>query len=587
MARADISGKTATATVNAWPADPNNNSPFYESQALVDPESNASLSPSGTDPWLLSETFTITNGAGNGTGLLNSVTGNTNHTLTGIAVGVAGGGTGANIVYMHLFDVTSNLTSNNGSDLNGSGASYGFTNNGDLLGGGNGLVWTNNNLAGAAQIDYLGLGNGPTTDDQVVLASNHTYALEMWITNGASSFFWFKDVEDDQGGQAMGSTDSAFTVQRKTITSLGQAGGAPRTFALALYGYATNAPASVNTNLYTVPPAAPPPPTLGIFKAVPALRMFAGSGPPARQELATASGFDVNWVGATAGSPVQYSFTIIGDAAQTNYFQTHIFLVPVNTIPNPPGQGAYNNNYVEYQASNLLWLQIQGTNGSPMVSANISWKTNTPNANPNIIALSLTNAALIGTWTLAFTSPTQGTLTAPGASAMPFSIADPTASTDFAGPVTAYFGVEANTAGGAGGYDDYSRIAITGVAGNALVDNFPTDTSLNTSFWNINPTAADTSVILVTTNYPLWITWTSPATGFGLGVTPTLPITASAGNPGGFVLPQSYNGYFDDPIVNNEGGSEFWALIPSDCLPSNVTPGANAFFEVINPPPAN
>ncbi len=336
----------------------------------------------------------------------------------------------------------------------------------------------------------------------------------------------------------------------------------------------------------------PPPPTVGIATATPALRMFAGSSSvSARQELATQDQ-NQSWIGGSY--PVKYSFTIIGDNAETNYFQTHIFLVPINTIPggaagSGPGTGAYNNGYAEYQASNNLWLQIYGTNGSPAVSANISWKTNNPNSNPtNVVALSITNSTIIGTWTLAFSSASQGSLTAPGAAPAAFTITDPNVSTDFANPLVAYVGVQANTTGAIGGYHDYSQISITGVAGNSEVDNFLADTTINTSLWAINPTSASSSIILVTASDPLWVTWTLPATGYGLGVTPTLPVTAQPGNTGGFVLPAQYNGYYDSPITNIEGGTKMWALIPSDCLPSNVNPAqTNAFFEVVNPPPAN
>jgi hypothetical protein len=356
-------------------------------------------------------------------------------------------------------------------------------------------------------------------------------------------------------------------------------GGAPG------YFYMNNVVLSTGPYGTTAPP---PPPTLGIQVANPGLRMFAGlTSSGAREELATAAGYDVNWLGGN----VQYSFTIIRDGAQTNYFQTQIFLIPINTIPTNTAQlgSPYNNNYVDYQASNLLWLQILGSNGSPTVTADVSWKINTPNANPTNVALRITNSTIVGTWTLAFTSPSNGTLTAPGASPTNFTIADAAATTDFAGPITAYFGVEANSSSAEGCYLDYSQISITGVAGNALVDNFPADTSLNTGLWTINPTAADTSIILVTASDPLWVTWSPTDAGYGLGVIPTLPATKPYGDAqadtNAFVLPAGYSGYSDNIITNIEG-TTMWALIPGDCLPSNMYPNlTDAYFELFNPPP--
>jgi sugar lactone lactonase YvrE len=344
-------------------------------------------------------------------------------------------------------------------------------------------------------------------------------------------------------------------------------------------------------------------PTLAIQTATPGLRIFAGaSGISNRQELATAPGADVNWVGASGGTPVKYSFTILRDGAQADYFQTHILLVPINTIINLPGQGPTNNGYADWQASNALWLQIYGTNGSPAVTANVSWKTNSPNANPSIVALSINNSTLVGTWTLAFTSPTTGSLTAPGGSATNFTISDPNASADFAGPVTAYFGVQANTASAIGGWIDYSQISITGVENNLLTENFLTDTtatfnpqSINPNdLWAMNPDSATNAMFLVTSSDPYWITWSPPDTGFGLGVCPGLPVNHAPGyqypigpfnGTNSFVLPSQFHG--DTPVIGNEGGTN-WALIPADCLPSYVFPTVtNAFFELMNPPPSN
>jgi hypothetical protein len=350
----------------------------------------------------------------------------------------------------------------------------------------------------------------------------------------------------------------------------------------------------------TAPPP-PPKPTLGIQAATPGLRIFAGSGN--RSELVT---MDENqsWINHSGAT---YSFTILDDGAQTNYFQTHLFLLPVNFIPTNTAQlgSPYNNNYADYQSSNLVWLQILGTNGASTVTANVSWKTNYANNNPTNVALSITNSTIVGTWTLAFSDNSHGTLTAPGAAPTNFTIADDNVASDFANPLVVYVGVEANSSSAQGCYHDYSQISITGVAGSPEVDNFVTDNSptINASLWSNNPATAVTTIIPVTTADSLWVNWSPNDPGYGLAVAPALPINQPSGysylnygynGSNSFVLPQQFNGYNDLPITNLEGAA-IWALIPSDCLPSwefnqggvytNIL--TNAYFGVINPPPAN
>ena len=162
-ARADLTLSNST-TISSW-NQYNGQSPFYVTSLSGQPSI-----ASGATYTVLSETFTITN---NGAGSL--ANGNTNYVLTGIAI--IGGNQPANSS-IHLFEVTTNLTSNNGTPLQGSGATYNFTANGDLLGGGSGLLLTNP-LGGTDQVLYK-LSTGPNTHDQVVLGARHTYTFEIW-----------------------------------------------------------------------------------------------------------------------------------------------------------------------------------------------------------------------------------------------------------------------------------------------------------------------------------------------------------------------------------------------------------------------
>ena len=71
--------------------------------------------------------------------------------------------------------------------------------------------------------------------DQVSLLANEQYALEVWTPNaaGASAFLWYRGAVADPGGQMFSAPDNAGI--RQTLNLNGQAGGAPRTGALALY----------------------------------------------------------------------------------------------------------------------------------------------------------------------------------------------------------------------------------------------------------------------------------------------------------------------------------------------------------------
>ena len=331
----------------------------------------------------------------------------------------------------------------------------------------------------------------------------------------------------------------------------------------------------------------PPPPTMAIQKAKPSLRMFAGSTANTydRVELATVDQSQ-SWIGASG--PVSYSFTLLDYPANIN--QTHIFLVPVSTS-GQSNMGNVNgsvNEYIEYQATNALWLDIQPAGGG-QVTASVLWKTNLANANPNQTAVVFTNSTAIGTWTLKFTSASAGTVISPGGSNVSFTIPDANVATDFANPLVAYFGLQPNSGAGIGEYEDWGSISVNGVAGVNENDDFTTETSLNSSVWNINTltVALQTCVQLVSTNTPYWVTWTLPAPDYGLATVGVLQNT----NTYPWKLPEYYNSYGDGltiPGTANQGNM-VWVLIPTTCLPTvDGQPGSalspSAFFRLFNPP---
>jgi hypothetical protein len=337
---------------------------------------------------------------------------------------------------------------------------------------------------------------------------------------------------------------------------------------------------------YTNLPPVIPPPTLAIQKAIPALRIFAGdtASVNSREELATVNQSQ-SWIGGTY--PVSYSFKLLSYPSSIG--QTHIFLVPVNSTP---GASPYGYNGVDYTATNGLWLVI-GPGGGGVI-ASVYWKTNLPNSNPystgGNTALRITNSTAIGTWTLTFTGPNAGTVTAPGASPAPFTITNGTVATDFANPLVAYFGLQPNQGSGIGQYEDWASISITNVAGGNINENFTTETSLSAA-WN-NMAAVNTCVQLVTTNTPYWVNWTLPAVNYGLGT--AMSILGNTNTSAPWMLPEYYNGYADGNTIPGQAnqGSKTWVLIPSTCLPTvdgsqGGVPAPNAFFRLFNPPLAN
>ncbi|MFZ0829438.1 MAG: hypothetical protein WAO02_18665 [Verrucomicrobiia bacterium] len=323
-----------------------------------------------------------------------------------------------------------------------------------------------------------------------------------------------------------------------------------------------------------------PPPVVSAVKSQPALRAFIGSASIyARSQLTTVNASE-SWIGAGTTYPVTYSFTL-SDFPSVNQLQAHLELIP--------GPAYTGNAGADYGNTNCLWLQIL-SDGAGGYTANVSWKTNAPNNNPGHTELSIASSTSpAGTWTLTFTSPTGGTLSAPGTNNVPFTINDPNLTTDWQNPCVLVIGNQPNGVSAAEGLpSDYTHISVTGVAGGSIVDDFTTATSIDPNWTLLNSDNTNT-LVLVTKSTPLWVYWTLPDTGFRSGLGVSTNITSGASGP--WVLPQYYNGYFDLPAPEAQG-KLVWDLIPSDCLPTvdgNAQFGQplspNAFFRLSNPPP--
>ncbi len=328
-----------------------------------------------------------------------------------------------------------------------------------------------------------------------------------------------------------------------------------------------------------------PPPVMSIQKTTAGLRIFAGSTINTfdREQL-TSIDHNQSWVGGTY--PVSYSYTLksFPTIPSGSLFRFHIFLVPVN---NAGGNSFSNNEYIEYQANNDLWLNVQANNPSN-VWANVAFKTNAPNANPTDL-VTLTNATAVGTWTLTFNSATTGTLTAPGGASTNFTLPDAaTIATDFGNPLVAFFGVQPDSGYGEGQYADVAKISTTGIAspGVPINDDFTADTSINTNIWDVSNSAQPSSLVLVTSNSPWWLYWTIPDFGFGPGTKADLGNTNIPWNS-----PYYYANYVTNGVPTGMGNNR-WMLLNNSYLPtanglSNGPAASDAFFIVTKPPPAH
>lgn len=341
--------------------------------------------------------------------------------------------------------------------------------------------------------------------------------------------------------------------------------------------------ANVSITMSIPPP--PPPPTMAITPAKPGLRVFAeASDFPYNQEGFGTVDLYQSWVGvATVDNPVSYSVSF-ADFDTVNGYTCFVQFVQ-NGNPGDPF-GVYNGQNA------LVWSITHPAPGG-VFTTSVDWKTNAPSSGEPNNALALTTGSTDGrgTWTLTFTSDTDGTVTGPDGSSASFSL-DPTVAADFANPCIIDFGSCPNwNSAGYGQWITYSQIAISNVVDGTEFDDFTQDASLNTSLWNpsfsYNNNPAPRGVIQVPPGNNYWVYWSLPDEGFGLGT--------KAGLPGGsstWFSPNFYgNGLFTNTPPTVMGGATNWTLIPEGCLPTlDGTPGGpvspSGFFQLLNPAPS-
>jgi hypothetical protein len=284
-------------------------------------------------------------------------------------------------------------------------------------------------------------------------------------------------------------------------------------------------------------PAPPPPPTLSL-EAVTQLGLMFDSGPGEggnRGAIDTVQ--NVSWAGyPLPGSPVTYSMTIgwVPDPAIYPNYEAHIFLAPSAGVGSP-----------DWNLSDMGYLQILD-NSDGTATAKMMWKTNDAMDNTMLFNAqfggpygtnglaagtlgSLHAPAMLGTWSIAFTSDTNFTVSGPGGVSTNLSLpADWLASLNGvnAGSVFAYFGGGPNGNANAGQPMFLSNVAVTGGILNYTVTNDFSTLPLDTTTWAL---LGNESLIVLPP--PGWfLHWTIPAVNFDLMA------TADLSNSNGWVV---------------------------------------------------
>jgi hypothetical protein len=327
-------------------------------------------------------------------------------------------------------------------------------------------------------------------------------------------------------------------------------------------------------------PAPPQPKLMPPVKTTPGLNVFASTEANSvwdEQQVMLLANTGLSWVGrASAAKPVSYSFAIDGfDTNSVWAAEAYLFL-----IPNSPADPA-----PDWDEANGITISVNctGNNGGTM---NFTYKVNEPQndlmywSNPPYTnapgscagatncfetgnLCTVYSATLFGTWTVSFTSDTNGTLIAPDGTTTNFIF--PSYNVGYFAETNGfnvYLGFEANNTNAINQAVVYSSFAVTNVPSECS-DNFLTDTSLNTNLWTSSYSAGPEGVFIVPSNAPLMLAWTSPANGFSLAESPILGPNAVWNNVSTY-LPIPMYGLSQQVISTNDLTStkaEFFALI--------------------------
>ena len=296
---------------------------------------------------------------------------------------------------------------------------------------------------------------------------------------------------------------------------------------------------NITVQTSTAPPPPPPPPTVALpAKTVQGLNVFFSTGGGSdRQEVELNNNSGLSWVGQTGSGPVSYSFTISSFPNQGAYSgEAYLFL-----IPNP----AAKEGAPDYNEANCAVMEVQRTatgaqavfqykvndandngmiyNRAPYTNAPGSWDgvTTLTSNGTNVWAEegTLTNvqsATVLGTWTLTFTTDTNGMLVAPDGTIANFAIPSYYI-TNFAAPANfnVYLGGQADSSSYLDQAVVFSNFAIAGLGASDMNETFVGETALSSAWTNIYATGP-AGVLIVPPTAPYWISWSTPAIGYSL-----------------------------------------------------------------------
>jgi hypothetical protein len=240
-ARADVAFQTDGASA-AWTTTANGGSQQVVTELPNDETSQLTIASGGSQGEVGAETFT---------------TGSSPFTLTAFEISSQGGAAVASGLSIHLFALNSTTNAGSGGYVPSTAVSTSGSNTtGDLLGligtAGQGLTFAYGGQGapgtGTADLMEFDLSNGANSSDQITLAANTLYAVEIWNTS-TSGFLWNRtNAPAYAGGQAyatggLGATESS-TVSRNQLI-----GGSPRIADLAVFGTSASTPEPASLGL--------------------------------------------------------------------------------------------------------------------------------------------------------------------------------------------------------------------------------------------------------------------------------------------------------------------------------------------------
>jgi hypothetical protein len=251
------------------------------------------------------------------------------------------------------------------------------------------------------------------------------------------------------------------------------------------------------------------------------------------------------------------------------------------------GAPDWNNPYCAVasiqQGTNTATLTFQYkvnlTNGNAMYgggNVNGQYYTNAPGSwdgvttpwyeSGNLANVTVTNnspaGAAVGTWSITFTSDTNGTLIAPDGTSSAFVF--PSYNVGYfaeSSTFDIYLGGQPNQLVALNSAVVYSSFAVSNAV-TPFYDNFLADTTLSTN-WDTSPSSGPSGKLVVPATAAYWAQWTLPAAGFGLETGSSLNSFATWTSPSMYA-PISINGALAQLVDSSElpaGNVAFFNLI--------------------------